>query len=71
MKLKTLKDIRRDCFDDPFIKILKAEAVKKIKFIKKNHRMPTPIPTILEEIEVYLLIKYIMWENNLTEEDLK
>ena len=71
--LKTLKDLgENECgFGEQHIdrEELKAEAVKKIKFIKENHKLPTG--EILNSSKELYVIRYIMWDNNLSEEDLK
>jgi len=61
-KLHTLKDIMPINMTDreKFTEILlKQEAIKDIKEIRENYNKPEQ------------LISYIMWKNNITEEDLK
>jgi hypothetical protein len=74
-KLKTLKDLNNDPtlpFDidiNGFVKTteLKAEAVKEINNLEELEY----ILGLMSEQEKRILIKYIKWKFNLTEEDLK
>ena len=82
MKLKTLKDMGffteagelKKLEEEAVFKFeLKAEAVKKIKALEGDYYNLIKIFPfkILNNREVRLLIDFIKWDNNLTEEDLK
>ena len=84
-ELKTLKDLRKELkkLNNPneeyllgirdFERWTKAEAVKKIKALEGDYYNLIKIFPfkILNNREVRLLIDFIKWDNNLTEEDLK
>ncbi len=67
-ELKTLEDIPIP--NRTFTRrILKAEAVKKINFIRKEGKLPDGC--LLKAAEGYVVTRFIMWDNNLKEEDLR
>ena len=75
-ELKTLKDLELLDKDLIFKKELRQEAIKEIKEIKQHGREGKDFFfndnfIIINHIEEKAIIEYIMWKNNITEEDLK
>jgi len=49
--------------------LIKAEAIKKVNFIREEGRLPDG--SLLNDAESFKVCRFIMWDNNLKEEDLK
>jgi len=79
MKLKTLKDLKTISYnvdwnstsykDFVLKEELKAEAIKQIRFLRENKWLAKDIIKEAEKLSPEeLIINYIKWENNITEE---